>query len=246
MFQVLVNCSALELFDCWMNVPEHCGISLEHHVVAVVAGSFGEGWHAEVHDPEEDAKGEDVSLDTSVGLVVSLILYLWSHVHFCSTTLLHILIDRGDHSEVTELQLAVSTDEHVFEFDVEVGQTSLCMKGVRSATNLQEEVLELLVIQCWATLAYKVEKVAMHALFKCHNRLISTRIEALPPLSKVIIVVCGDIAWDVDCDIALGEAVKLDYVRVAYELLMNRDLSHHILPEAPIVKDFQGEVFRWK
>ena len=86
----------------------------------------------------------------------------------------------------------------------------------------------------------------MHALFKCHNRLISTSIEALSPLCKVIIVVCGDIAWDVDCDIALGEAVKLDYVRVAYELLMNRDLSHHILPEAPIVKDFQGEVFRWK
>ena len=189
MFQVLVNCSALELFDCWMNVPEHCGISLEHHVVAVVAGSFGEGWHAKVHDPEEDAKGEDVSLDTSVGLVVSLILYLWSHVHFCSTTLLHILIDRGDHSEVTELQLAVSTDEHVFEFDVEVGQTSLCMKGVRSATNLQEEVLELLVIQCWATFANKVEKVAMHAFFKCHNRLISTNIKAFSPLGKVIIVV---------------------------------------------------------
>ena len=116
------------------------------------------------------------------------------------------------------------------------------MKGAYSAAHLQEEVLELLVIQCWATFANKVEKVTMHAFFKCHNRLISADIKALPPLGKVIIVVCGDVARNVECDVSLGIAEELDYVRVAYELLMNRDFLHHILPDIAIVKDFQGEV----
>ena len=242
MFQIVVNCSTFELFDSWVNGPENIGISLEHGVVAVIARGFSEGWHTEVHDPEEDAKGEDVSLDTSIRLIVSLILYLRGHIHFCSTTLLQILVNRSDHAEVTKLQATVFADEHVFEFDVTVGETSLCVKGVHSATHLQEEVLELLVIQGWATFANKVEKVSMHAFFKCHNRLISADIKALPPLGKVIIVVCGDVARNVECDVSLGIAEELDYVRVAYELLMNRDLLHHILPDIAIVKDFQGEV----
>ena len=189
MFQVLVNYSTFELFDSWVNVPEDSGVLLEHRVVAVVAGGASEGRHSKVHDPEEDAKGEDVSLDTSIGLIVSLILYLRGHVHFCSASLLNILINRCDHSEVAELQATVLADEHVFEFDVTVGETCLSVKGAHSAAHLKEEVLELFVIQCWATFANKVEKVAMHAFFKCHNRLISTDIKAFPPLGKVIIVV---------------------------------------------------------
>ena len=41
---------------------------------------------------------------------------------------------------------------------------------------------------------------------------------------------------------ALGVAKELYYVWMAYELLMNRDLLHHILPDIPIVEDFQSEV----
>ena len=52
----------------------------------------------------------------------------------------------------------------------------------------------------------------------------------------------GDVARDVDCDVALGVAEELDYVRVAYELLMNRDLRHHILPDNTFVKYFQSKV----
>ena len=189
MLKVLVDCSTFELLDSWVDVPENRGVLLEHRVVAVVAGGASEGRHSKVHDPEEDAKGEDVSLDTSIGLIVSLILYLRGHVHFCSASLLNILVNRCDHSEVAELEATVLADEHVFEFDVTVGEASLSVKGAHSATHLKEEVLELLVIQCWATFANKVKKVAMHAFFKCHNRLISSNIKAFPPLGKVIIVV---------------------------------------------------------
>ena len=103
MLQILVNCSTLELFNSWVDVPEGRGIPLEHGVVAVVTGCFSEGWHTEVHDPEEDTKGEDVSLDTSIGLIVPLILYLGGHIHFCSNPLLKIFINGGNHSEVAEL-----------------------------------------------------------------------------------------------------------------------------------------------
>ena len=89
-----------------------------------------------MHDPEEHSKGENIGLNTLIGLIISLVLHLRGHVHFCSNPPLEVLTNRGDHSEVAELKAAVLADEHVFEFDVEVGEASLCVKSVHSTANL--------------------------------------------------------------------------------------------------------------
>ena len=106
-----------------------------------------------------------------------------------------------------------------------MGHVAVCVQGIQSMADLQEEVFEELGVADLSVGPHEVEEVAVAALLEDHDWLSYNGLVALTPLVKLVPIVARDIPRHLDLAAVLIEGLEGHDVLMVAKLLVDLHLG---------------------